>query len=171
MNLLTADRLRELLAYDPQTGAFTWRLARVAWNGRRVIARPGDVAGTVCKNGYRAINIDGTPRLEHRLAFLWMTGEWPEADVDHINGDRADNRWANLRPASRRMNLQNRRGPSSNRKHGHLLGTAWHAKTQKWRALIKHDGRQKSLGYYETEQAAHYAYVEAKRRLHEGCTI
>lgn len=167
-----AEHLRSLLAYDPATGHLTWREDRFTGGGRRRHIVAGQMAGFVDKkHGYRLININDRPYLAHRLAWLHMTGAWPTADIDHINGDRDDNRWHNLRDVRRQVNLQNIRAAKGHKKHGTLLGTAWHAKTQRWRALIKVDGKQKSLGYFRTEAEAHAAYVAAKRRLHEGCTI
>lgn len=167
-----AKRVRELLNYDPETGIIRWRVDRYCWGGRRRHIEAGQIAGTLSKqNGYRFINIDNRPHPAHRLAWVWMRGEYPQADIDHLNGRRDDNRWSNLRDASRLINLQNIRRPKANKKHGNLLGTAWHAKSKAWRALIKVDGRQKCLGYFKTEPDAHKAYIEAKRLLHEGCTI
>jgi hypothetical protein len=81
--------LRELLSYDPKTGMFTWRIR----SARRV--HIGDVAGGVNGRGYLTIRVDGRQYLAHRLAFLHMTGSWPKKEhIDHINMDRADNRWA-----------------------------------------------------------------------------
>lgn len=168
---ISQQDLQERLAYDASTGVFTWRSESRCWGGRRVHVTPGQRAGTQRPNGYRLINIDGIPMLEHRLAWMYVYGEWPAGDIDHINGDRSDNRISNLRDVTRQVNLQNMRRPMANKKHGSLLGSAWHASTGKWRALIKSKGRQVSLGYFDTEQAAHDAYLAAKRRLHEGCTI
>lgn len=168
---ITKDFLVERLDYDQETGLFLWKKESRCWAGRRVHINPGQRAGTQRPNGYRLININGIPMLEHRLAWLYVYGAWPEGDIDHINGDRSDNRIANLRAVTRQVNLQNIRRPKVSKKHGSLLGTAWHASTGKWRALIKSNGRQVSLGYFKTEQAAHEAYLTAKRRLHKGCTI
>lgn len=158
---MKAERLRQLLSYDPEAGTFAWRTG----------PRAGMEAGTLARTGYRLLWVDGASVLAHRMAWLWVYGELPGGDIDHINGVRTDNRIANLRCVTRRVNLQNRRQSGSGKKHGTLLGAAWHSKTGKWRALIKHDGRQKSLGYFATEEQAHEAYVAAKRVLHEGCTI
>ncbi len=170
MSKVTIIKVRELLRYDPKTGVFTWRTDRVCGRGR-VSVRSGSVAGTQRPNGYRLININGTPILEHRLAWLYHFGEWPRHHIDHINGNPSDNRIANLRDVPRQVNMQNMRHAMSGKKHGSMLGTAWHEGTGKWRALIKIDARQCSLGYFDTEAQAHEAYVVAKRRYHEGCTI
>jgi|SRR5262249_13953776 len=89
--LVTAERLREVLSYDPETGTFTWR---VSGGGRRT----SGVAGHHDRawKGYVCIAVDGRKYRAQRLAFLYMTGDWPPAQIDHINGDTSDNRWANL---------------------------------------------------------------------------
>jgi hypothetical protein len=94
---LTAERLREILGYDPETGLFT-RLVRT---GR---IRAGEVAGTAHSRGYRSIVIDGRVYLSHRLAWLYVHGEWPPEQIDHINRNRADNRLVNLRAAKQSQN-------------------------------------------------------------------
>mgnify|MGYP003403747115 CR=1 FL=1 len=158
---LTAARLRELLHYDSETGLFTWLSG--------VHRRPE--AGAQTKSGHVAINISGNSFFAHRLAFLYMTGEWPKNHVDHINGRPADNRWMNLRDVTRSVNMQNQRRAQRSNKSSGLLGVSWHAQRNCWLAYISVDGRQRSLGLYKTAELAHAAYVEAKRALHEGCTI
>jgi hypothetical protein len=90
---LTVERLRELLTYDPETGELRWRVTR-----RR--AAKGSLAGTLNRNGYRNIEVEQRCYKAHRLAWLYVTGEWPKETIDHINCKRDDNRWANLRQAT-----------------------------------------------------------------------
>jgi hypothetical protein len=158
---LSADRLRELLHYDPDTGIFTRKMAR---RGHR----SGDRSGRVCGNGYRMICVDYEGHLEHRLAFMYMTGSVPPV-VDHINGVRDDNRWCNLRPSDKYLNAQNQRGPRKDNTTG-FLGVIPMA-NGKFKARIKAGGSYVFLGFHDTPEAAHAAYVEAKRQRHEGCTI
>lgn len=155
--MLTAERVRELLDYEPETGAFTWR-------ANRSNVKAGSRAGCARADGYRGIRIDGRRYHEHRLAFLWMTGEWPAADVDHINGATGDNRWYNLRAASRSQNMVNSRMRRNN--SSGTRGVAWHAAARKWVANISVDGRTKYLGIYETKEAAAAAYARAMVARH-----
>jgi hypothetical protein len=102
---LTAERVRELLLYDPETGLFTWRIAV----GDRYQA--GTPAGSFTHKGYRSIYIGGFNYPAHRLAWLYVTGQWPTKDIDHIDQDKANNRFANLRDVSRSANMQNVKAP------------------------------------------------------------
>lgn len=166
MSKLTRERIRELLSYDPETGIFTW-LRRPGidrctntWNTRFV----GTVAGSINDQGYRVICIDRSDYRAHRLAWAYANGDWPSAEIDHINGDRSDNRIANLRQASRGENMRNsrkRRDNTSGRK-----GVTWDNRERKWHARIKHAKKCRSLGYFNTAEAAAQAYADAARRLH-----
>ena len=162
---LTQDALRELFHYAPGTGAFTAKTRR----GNCV--QIGDVAGHVNKKGYRVIKVLGVAHKAHRLAIFYVTGAWPPNAVDHINGDKDDNRFANLRCADDYINAQNKRDGIKGSKSG-LIGAhrgAW--KGRKWVSEIQHNGQRTYLGIFQTAEAAHLAYVEAKRQLHQGCTI
>ena len=158
---LKAERLRELLNYDPETGVFTWRVSR------RATARPGSVAGTITPKGYRAIWIGANYRA-HRLAWLYVHGEWPSGEIDHIDGNRANNAIANLRDVSTSFNHENLRKARSDSRHG-FLGVSPMGK--RWKARITVRGKFQHLGIYDTPEEAHAVYLEAKRRLHAGCTI
>lgn len=162
--MLTAERLRELLDYNPETGALT-RLTRPAQR-----SRIGDVVGWTGAYGYTIVAVDGRDYLAHRLAWLHVHGRWPTADIDHINGDRADNRLENLREVTRGQNLQNQRRARRDNRTG-ILGVSYRADRGSWRAHIGAGGRQHHLGTFATPQEAHDAYVTAKRRLHEFGTL
>lgn len=157
--MLTQVRLKELLDYDPDTGLFRWKLYR----GR--LAKRGDVAGGEGAKGYWRVWVDGKFYSAHRLAFLWMTGEWPEHEVDHINGVRADNRWANLRQSTRSENMHNRL-TSIGKKNGTLLGVSKNTHGGKFSAVIAVDGKRHRIGSFPTPEAAHAAYLKAKDELH-----
>lgn len=161
LSQLTAERLSEVLAYDQSNGAFTW-LVKVS--GRRV----GDKAGGIDEHGYIRIVVDGLRYKAHRLAWLYVNGDWPGGDIDHINGDRSDNRISNLRDIPHAANTQNRRKAHKNNGTG-LLGA--HRDRNSFKSSIHSDGKQIFLGMFDTAEEAHQAYLKAKRRLHEGCTI
>lgn len=164
MSALTHDRVRELLDYDAQTGVLTWRVAP----SNRV--KVGDEAGTVHPvSGYRYVSVDGVFVRAHRLIVFWMTGRHPEGEVDHRDGVRLNNRWINLRVVSRSVNLQNQR--KSRGRTSRFLGVSWDAARERWRATINVNGKSVGLGRFRTEQAAYAAYLDAKRKYHEGCTI
>jgi hypothetical protein len=154
--MITAERLRELLHYDPETGVFTWRLPRRG-------VRAGYEAGASRSDGYRRIQVDGRVIYAHRLAWPYMTGEWPDAEIDHINGDPSDNRIVNLRPATRSQNSANGRKPSDNTSG--LKGVSWHARGRKWRAQIVVNGKCRHLGLFDCPAAAHAAYLAATEKF------
>lgn len=159
---LTAHRLRELLAYDPDTGLFTRRVR----TGRTVVV--GSVAGNVNPRGYVSISVDAKLYLAHRLAWLYINGSWPTGQIDHINGVRSDNRAANLRVVDQIKNSQNMRRPGSRNTSG-FLGVS--KRRGRWRAIIRFDGKTKQIGTFDSPQEASEAYLAAKRVAHAGCTI
>ena len=159
--MLTQRRLKEVIAYDKATGAFTWT-ARTGTGIRKRIS--GSPAGTIDNLGYVRIGIDGKDYRGHRLAYLWMTGEFPPDQVDHINGNRSDNSWKNLRPATALINRHNQAVDRNS--VCKVLGVS--KMRNKFRARIKFDGKQIALGVYDTIEMAHAAYVDAKRKFHAG---
>lgn len=160
---LTAERAREMLNYDAETGVLTWKVAVRS-------VRRGDEAGNINARGYRVIKLDGARYRAHRLAWLITNGTWPTGELDHINGLKDDNRIANLRDVSRTINSQNQRRARSDSRSG-LLGVSFDKSRGKWRAGIGVDGRERHLGRFNTQDAAHDAYIDAKRQLHAGCTL
>lgn len=155
MNELTAARLRELLDYDPETGVFTW-LVHV----RK--ARPGAVAGTLMCHSRRSIRVCGRNYLEHRLAWLYMTGEWPSDQIDHINGDPSDNRWCNLREATNIQNHGNLRAHRDN-KSG-VKGVSWDDRRRKWAVCLMADGKKVYRARFDSKAKATAAYYLASRK-------
>lgn len=152
--MITAERLREVLHYDPETGVFTCRI-----NRRR--ARTGDIAGTLTKKGYVQIAIDGSLYLGHRLAWLYMTGEWPELDCDHEDTNKSNNRWSNLREATPTQNNANCRTRSHN--VSGLKGVRYDKRRSRWWACLTANKKFVWLGYHPTPEAAHAAYVTAAK--------
>lgn len=150
--------LSELLGYVPDTGDLVW-LKKIS---RKVVV--GRVAGTPNANGYLQVKIQGVQYKVHRVAWALHHGAWPERQIDHINGNRADNRITNLRLADQAQNLQNSARRSDNRS-GHP-GVSWYKKTRSWRADITVNGVTTYLGSFHDKREAITAYLEAKSRLH-----
>jgi HNH endonuclease len=125
----------------------------------------GTVTSDPSRDGYLRLRIDGRKHLQHRLAWLYMTGTNPNAEIDHIDGNRANNRLQNLRLASHSENQQNRSARSKN--SSGLLGVTWHSKIGKFQSRIMHNHKAHHLGYFSSPNEAHQAYLEAKQRLHE----
>ena len=163
MSRLTAARAREVLDYSPETGEFHWKITL----SNRAMA--GALAGSIAKNGYRYISVDGTRNLAHRLAWLYMTGEWPSEWIDHIDTDSQNNSWANLRQANATINAENKRRAIPGTRIG-LLGVS-HGRRGRFLAQIVAKGRHHYIGEFSTPEEAHIAYVKAKRQLHAGCTL
>jgi hypothetical protein len=160
---LTHERLLEVLTYDPETGEFRWRIdRRTGRHGQFLLVRAGDIAGGPNHGaGYWQFYIDGENYLAHRVAWFYVTGIWPNGQVDHRNGIRPDNRWDNLRPATQSQQNANSRMRKTN-KSG-FKGVSWYR--GKWRATIVADGKQWTLGYYTVAEEAHDAYVKAAMEL------
>ena len=137
MKVLTQDRLKELLEYDPATGDFVWKVTR---GGRKA----GSVAGTLGANGYRRIKVDRTPYYSHRLTFLFMEGSFPPDCVDHINHKEADNSWSNLRHATVEENNKHKSMQANNTSG--ITGVVWCKSRGKWQAQIFVDGKNIYLG-------------------------
>jgi hypothetical protein len=161
--LLTQEKLMQFVTYEPETGIFRWKV------GVNFSIKPGDRAGSLQNTGYRSISIDGERCLEHRLAWLYMTGEHPAGYLDHINGDRADNRWANLRPANKIQNGWNR-ARNSNNASGQTGVYEIKAGRKKnlirYQAVVNVGGRRITLGQYETKAEAIAAYRAAAKLMH-----
>lgn len=132
----------------------------------------GSIAGTRTRKGYIRIHFSGKLYAAHRLAWFYVHGDWPRQQIDHINGNRADNRIANLRDVSARVNSQNRKRANANNSNG-LLGVSKRSGGRRgFAAQIRNpDGTMNYLGRFDTAEAAHVAYLTAKASLHEGSTV
>lgn len=162
---MTAEQARALFHYDPSTGFLYWK---ESGKGRRADRRAGCLPSK--RDGYSRTTYAGEQYLAHRLIWLVVYGAWPADQVDHINGDRGDNRLANLRGATNTTNAQNLHRANKNNRTG-LLGTSVDSLTGKYRASISAEGKTIYLGLYLTPEEAHSAYKQAKRLIHAGCTI
>jgi hypothetical protein len=161
---LTAETLRALFDYDRTTGVFTWKRP-LAYK-----TKVGQIAGGALRTGHIRIRIHPKRYMAHRLAWLYVYGHWPIADRDHIDGDPANNRIENLREVTHQENMQNRRTASAHNK-ARLLGVSWCPRNRKWRANLGVDGKTLYLGLHTTPEAAHEAYLAAKRLHHTACTL
>lgn len=153
---LDAETLRKLLKYDASTGVFTWLLPNTP-------ARPGDAAGSQNGLGYICIGVAQTLHRAHRLAWLYMTGEWPKHEVDHIDGDPTNNSWANLRAATHAQNTRNTKLRSTNTSG--FKGV--YALKGKFCARVMINGKSTYLGIFDTVEAAN-AIACATREEHHG---
>jgi len=159
---LTAERLREVLHYDPETGLFYRKIDDRRW-------KAGSQCGSIHKSiGYVYITIDGFSNTGHRFAWLHFHGAWPEGDIDHIDGNRSNNRISNLRDVSHQTNMQNRKTAQKDNSTG-FLGVS--PRRGGYRATIKVGKKQIYLGHFQTPEEAHHAFLVAKRLHHDGCTI
>lgn len=158
MSGITQSRVRELLNYDPESGELCWRISR----GNRIPA--GKVIKCVGNHGYIVVRIDGVLHLAHRIIYLYMTGNFPERFLDHVNGNRTDNTWANLREASLFENSQNTKIRSDNRSG--IKGVYRPRGKDFWIARINYKGQHHHLGVFSTKQDAGEAVRGARDALH-----
>lgn len=167
--MLTPEKLREMLMYDENTGVFRWRVRPTI----RSKVRAGDIAG--CRDNRRGnvlIKVPGEPLHQaHRLAWLYVYGEWPKQHIDHINGNPSDNRIENLRDVSPQINAQNKRKIMVTNKSSGFLGVTFCKKAQKFQAQITFNKKCFYLGLFDDPKEAHLAYLKAKRKIHEGNTL
>lgn len=157
----TAEQLRQMVHYCPETGVFTWKRSQLFSNARNA-QYGGKVAGSIDAEGYRIIVIRRTNYKGHLLAWYYMTGEWPDHQVDHKDTDRANNVWLNLRQATNQQNQFNK-GPNKNNRSGFkgvFLATN-PARSKPWMAKIKVGDRSRHLGYFATPEEANEAYLQA----------
>lgn len=155
---ITANEIRELLDYDPETGALTWRVARAG------AGEAGTPAGQITHKGYLRICVNRKNHYAHRLAWLMATGEWPSGQIDHVNGDRTDNRFENLRVVENRQNCMNR-ALQSNNTTGAVGVYKIASKTKPWWGCISHGGKRVGLGCYRTFEEAVAARKRAERQF------
>lgn len=160
---LTADLLRSQYLYCAATGLFTRKTTHN-------IFKVGSVAGSVNSVGYVMLVLGRKKYAAHRLVFLYVHGVMPAEQVDHINGIKNDNRLVNLRCVSPSVNNQNRIVVRSDNSSG-AMGVSRCSGGEKWRARIMLHGKETSLGRFDTKAEASMAYLKAKRKMHEGCTI
>jgi hypothetical protein len=173
---ITAALVRQLLDYNPQTGELIWKIrtpdmffSSGNWSAELKCKRfnettAGQRAGCFSKEGYLQVKFGGRQYRAHRLIWLIVFGEFPAEEIDHLNGKRDDNSLANLRLANRSGNMQNK-GKGANNTSG-VIGVYWHKPRNKWRAIIRYNGRRIDLGRFDRIEDAANAYLEAKKKYH-----
>lgn len=158
------QRIVSVMQYDTETGEFT-----------RPDRRPGHIgsmrkAGWLNDVGYRMFAFEGRDFLAHRVVWAIYHGDPGPLYIDHINGIRSDNRLSNLRATTQIVNMQNLKRPHSDSTSG-VLGVSWSKSKSKWVVRMRVGTVYRFFGYYADVEDARRAYLEAKRRLHPGCTI
>lgn len=152
-----AEEIRAHLRYVKTTGHLWWKIRASG----RVMWRP---AGSIDKNGYIGIGFGGKVFKAHHLAWLIVTGDWPRGEIDHKNLNRADNKWKNLREATRGQNQSNSRKYRNNTSG--FKGVCWHKQHRKWYAQLQSNGKQVFLGLFDDPAIAAVAYAKGARRHH-----
>lgn len=152
MKKVSAETVRTKLAYDKETGVFTWRDAPAR------AVKAGSVAGYTHPSGHRYISILGRDYPAHRVAWLYVRGAWPRRHIDHIDGNPANNRISNLREVTHAQNLQYARRARSDSLAG-LLGVSFRNDNKKWQARIQRNHKSLSLGVFDTPEEAHLVYL------------
>ena len=158
---LTVQRLHQVLDYNKETGVFVWKHRDTH---KEKLGQRAEIKTT---HGYLQITIDNSVYYAHRLAFLYVNNTWPNV-IDHINGEKTDNRIINIRSVSQKTNIENVRKV---RKHNSnkLLGV--YASKDKFQSKISVNGTCIYLGRFQTKEEAHEVFLQAKRKYHNGCTI
>ena len=157
----THEYVKAILAYDPNTGFFTWKVKKA----HRF--RIGQRAGNIGWQGYRHIMIDGKDYSEGRLAWFYMTGKWPVEEIDHRNNKRDENWFDNLREATREQNNRNARFKNTNvTGYKGVAFTPKNCKSRPYSAHVMANGKKHFLGYFATPEEAHKAYCKEARKHH-----
>ena len=155
--MLTQETLRQRLFYNPDTGLFSWR--NIPSN-----KYPGQITGTISYYGYRVIQLDNTLYRCARLAWLYMTGEWPVEHIDHINGDEANDSWSNLRAATRSQNMCNTKLRADN--SSGVRGVSWNKRKGKWHVRVNVRGQMHHGGYFDDLEEASLVRDMIASKLH-----
>jgi hypothetical protein len=153
--------LQTFAYYNPETGHFICTRFQ-GGKGKKV----GEILGTMRDGGYLVLRVGGTLFRNARLAWLWMTGEWPRFEIDHINRITWDDRWENLRDVTPTINSRNRPRQSNNTSG--ITGVYWAQKDQKWRAQIKMQGKCIVIGDFDSKEEAtkaRYEYTKTRPEL------
>lgn len=162
--MITQQHLKEYLSYDPETGNFIWIKQK---NSRALV---GYIAGCPSSTGHLRIRFDKKYYFCHRLVWLYLYNKWPENEIDHIDGNPANNKLSNLRDVIPRINKQNQKKTRFDNACGYT-GVIKNKRSGNYVSSIVHLGKKYHLGTYKFPELAYQAYLAKKRELHEGCTI
>ncbi|MCD8514634.1 MAG: HNH endonuclease [Burkholderiaceae bacterium] len=161
--MVSVQRLRELFDYDDEAGVLYWKVSYgKAFKGNR--------AGYVNASGYMTVGLIGEKFRVHRIVWAVVHGAWPKHVIDHIDGNKLNNRIENLRSVSASVNMQNIRKPTKANTSGYL-GVYWSQRRGGWMASLSTAGKQTRWGPYKTAERASEKYLTKKREMHEGCTL
>lgn len=152
---MTHEECLKLFSYDKESGKLYWKIKP---NDRTHV---GTECGHIMNCGYKHISYKGKKYLAHRLIWFIQNAVWPEKQLDHINGLKLDNRLENLREVTNRMNANNLK----QHRQGHLVGSSFDKRRNKWQSYIKLDKVRKHLGYFQTQLEAHSTYINKCKEL------
>lgn len=163
--MITQDQLKQMLDYNQETGVFTWL------KSNSNVVKVGQIAGSYTRSANRVyIKVLGKRYMAHRLAWLYVHGKFPLLQIDHKDGNGSNNAISNLREATNGQNGQNKRKARKDCLSG-LIGAHYIKSRDSYQSHIVVNGKKKYLGYFKKAEDAHKCYVDAKRKLHEYCTI
>lgn len=155
---LTKEYVNSILLYEKDTGVLRWR------NQQSNRVKPNSVAGSINSEGYVCLDIRARPYRAHRIIWLMEYGNFPNGQIDHIDGNRANNRLENLREVSNKQNQENKKTMAKS-VSGHK-GVTWHSRDKVWQARIGHNMKSKHLGSFRNVEDAISAYKEAALQIH-----
>ena len=163
MRAKASEKIEDRISYNPETGVFVWKQTLSGFCRQ---GKPAGRMGTGRASGYMRITLAGREYKAHRLAWFIMTGEWPNKQIDHINGVPHDNRWSNLRLATQSQNKAN--GPAYKNSKSGFRGVTWDKRVNRWFAAIQVNGKQKFLGRFVNIADAVDAYQKAAKEHFGG---
>jgi hypothetical protein len=163
-DLFTHEWLLSVLRYDADEGKCYWIAPRQG-------VKLGAEAGTLRKDGRVMVSLKDVRFQRSRVVWFYVFGEWPQGYIDHIDGDATNDRLGNLRDVSPKVNAENKRVATTRSKLGVLGVSPYYRDPTKFTASIKYDGKCRNLGLFPTQELAEAAYLAAKRKHHEGCTV
>lgn len=156
---IPAHEMSQYILYNPETGV----IRRARTSGTKGQFKAGEIAGSLNSQGYWSVKINGRTYSAHRIAWAIIKGKWPEFEMDHVNGNRGDNRWSNLRECTKSQNQWN---TGLNRKNSSGFKGVFKHKDQ-WRACIAHNKKRMHLGLFSTPELAGAAYIKKQAELHQ----